>query len=75
MATPWIEVNGFGSRAYTNALLELVEDGALDSETLLRDLLLHISEHDVEDFVRGNLRLRDEDNLPIIREADEDEEE
>ena len=42
------------SRLYTVALLTAVEDGVLDKEQLINDLLGYLSEADVEDFVRRN---------------------
>lgn len=73
MAEPWIAVNPRESRAYTNALLEVVEEGMLSKDILLQELLLWMSESEVADFCLRSLLLRDDDNLPIIREADEDE--
>lgn len=38
------------SRKYTNKLLEMVDDGCFDNEQLIRDLLMWMSERDVEEF-------------------------
>lgn len=58
------------SRKYTCALLELVDEGALDKDTLIRDLLGYLSEDEVQDFVRKN------DLMPWLEvyEDEEDEE-
>ena len=48
-------------RKYTNKIIELVDDGILDRDTLIRDLLLWMSESDVEEFYERNLRADDED--------------
>ncbi len=42
------------SRQYTVALLTAVEDGILDKDSLINDLLGYLSEAEVEDFVRRN---------------------
>lgn len=42
------------SRAYTCAVLEAVDEGILDKDTLIQDLLGFLSEADVEQFVRAN---------------------
>lgn len=59
------------ARAYTRALLELVDEGVLDQYVLLTELLLWMSENEVQDFCERNLLLRDEDNQCIIREEEE----
>ena len=41
------------ARKFTNALLELVEQGYSDSEYVIRDLLHWMSEDDVKEFVEG----------------------
>ena len=42
------------SRAFTCAVLEAVDEGVLDKDTLIQDLLGFLSEADVEQFVRAN---------------------
>ena len=37
-------------RQYTNQLLEMIEEGLLDAETVLRSCLSYMSEADVEDM-------------------------
>ena len=41
-------------RAYTNHLLQLLEDGLIDKDYLINDLLAWMSEHDVRRFVQAN---------------------
>lgn len=61
-------------RAYTAALLELVDEGAVDRDSLIQDLLGWMSETDVEEFC--DRYFRDEDtNEPLIGPpCDQDEE-
>ena len=76
MAKAFSTVRWGDTRGFTNALLDLVDEGMISKEILLHELLSWMSEDDVEEFCRRNLMLRDEDNEPIIRreeEADEDE--
>ena len=40
------------TRRYTNYLLELVDDGMINKDCLIRDLLVWMSESDVSEFVR-----------------------
>jgi hypothetical protein len=42
------------ARFYTNQLLELVDDGIVDKDYLIQDLLGYLSESDVESFMRKN---------------------
>ena len=42
------------ARFYTIQLMALVEDGAVDKDYLIRDLLGYLSEDEVEDFMRMN---------------------
>lgn len=69
MSEPFKIVSRRGSRAYTCALLELMDEGVLDKDQLIGDLLTWLSEHDVEQFCKRNLR--DEDNECIIREEED----
>ena len=57
------------TRQYTVALLTAVEDGMLDKDTLINDLLGFLSEAEVEQFVRAN------DLLGAIGMDDEEEDE
>lgn len=42
-------------RKYTNKILEMTDEGLLDRDTLIRDLLCWMSESDVEEFYDRNL--------------------
>lgn len=42
-------------RKYTNKIIEMVDEGVLDRDTLIRDLLMWMSESDVEEFYDRNL--------------------
>ncbi len=53
------------SREYTNKLLELVEDGLLDRDTVIMACIKYMSEDDVKDMMESN---------EFILEEDEDEE-
>lgn len=48
-------------RKYTNKVIEMVDEGLLDRDTLIRDLLMWLSESDVEEFYERNLSDHDED--------------
>ena len=61
-------VNHRRSRYFTCQVLDLVEYGVLNKDTLIADLLGWMSEHEVEEFVRSN------DLIDLI-EVDEEEEE
>lgn len=65
MAHPQRVVTRRTARAFTCALLELLDEGFLDKDILIENLLSWMSEADVEQFCRKNLR--DEDNESIIR--------
>ena len=56
------------SRAYTSAVLDAVEAGMLDKDTLINDLLGWLSEAEVEQFVRAN------DLLEAVNMAEDDDE-
>jgi hypothetical protein len=49
------------TREYTNKIIELVDDGIVDRDILIRDLLNWMSESDVAEFYDRNLRADDED--------------
>jgi hypothetical protein len=74
MAKAFYSVAYGDTRGFTNALLELVEDGMLSKDALIGELLRWMSEDEVEDFCTRNLMLRDDDNMPIIRREDEEDE-
>lgn len=72
MAKPQIVIKPGQSRPYTCGLLELVDWGVLDRDQLIRDLLMWMSEADVETWCKKHLR--DEDNDCMIGPEDEDDE-
>lgn len=49
------------SRPVTSELLDLAEQGAIDWESLARDALGWMSEHEVAEFARRNDYIRDEE--------------
>ena len=51
-----VKIDPRQSRAYTLAVLELVDEGVLDQRQLIRDLLCWMSEQDVFEFCDRNLR-------------------
>ena len=77
-----ITVNTGTARAYTNAVIEAVESGVVDTDTLVRDLLNFMSEHDVQEFCEHYLSdvISEEDDeldagFDFDEEADEDSDE
>ena len=50
----WTKQDSYRSRRYTCELLSLVEDGMIDKDYLIRDLLGYLSESEVADFARKN---------------------
>jgi hypothetical protein len=59
------------SREFTCAVLDAVEQGVLNKDTLIADLLGWMSEADVEEFVRKNDLL---EAVGLSEDEDEDEE-
>lgn len=57
------------SRKYTSALLDAVDEGMFDKDSLIQDLLGYLSEAEVQDFVRKN------DLLPWLEDDEENEDE
>jgi hypothetical protein len=53
---------------YRSALLQMMDDGALDPATLARDLCGWLSEQDVKEFVQAN-------DLPITDGTDDEDDE
>lgn len=51
------------ARFYTIQLLQLVEDGVLNKDRIIYDLLGYLSEAEVEDFMRKN------DYMEIVEEV------
>ena len=64
----WTAKDARRSRPYTTAMLEAVDEGMLDKDSLIQDLLGWLSEAEVEQFARSN------DLLAAIRMEDEEEE-
>ncbi len=49
-------------RKYTNKIIEFVDDGMLDRDILIRDLLNWMSESDVKEFYDNHIRDDEEDD-------------
>jgi hypothetical protein len=60
------------TRRVTNKLLEMMEEGALDAEVLVRACLTFMSEADVAEMAVGEGFL-DEEDAEIDEDEDEDE--
>lgn len=71
MAKPLVTVSWGDSRAYTNAVYELLEQGMLDKDTLIDELLRWMSEYEVQELVTRSDMFRDEDNECIVRREEE----
>ena len=54
------------TRKYTSALLDAVDEGMLDKDSLIQDLLGWMSEADVQEFVRRN------DLMPWLEDEEEE---
>lgn len=52
----------YKARAYTNKLLEGLQEGLIDGETLAEELLSWISEDDVEEFAKCYEYIEDEED-------------
>lgn len=63
----WTAADTRRSREFTCAVLDAVEQGILDKDTLIADLLGWMSESDVEEFVRRNDLL---EAVGIVEEED-----
>lgn len=57
------------SRKYTSAVLDAVDEGMLNKDALIQDLLGWMSEDDVKEFVRRN------DLMPWLEDEEEFEDE
>lgn len=62
----WTAKDARRSRLYTTQLLDMVEQGLIDKDSLISDLLGWMSEDEVKDFARRN---------DYIQEDPEDEDE
>lgn len=49
------------TRQYTNKLLEMIEEGLLDKDTVINAFCSYMSESDVEDMMRINDFLEEEE--------------
>lgn len=49
------------ARFHTIQLLQMVDDGVVDKDYLIQDLLGYLSESEVEDFMRMNDYIREEE--------------
>ena len=63
----FVKVDTRKTRAYTRALLDMVDQGVVDRDSLIQDLLGYLSEAEVQDFCRVNEY--------ITGQEDEDEDE
>ena len=50
----WTAKDARRSRPYTTRLLEMVEEGLIDKDSLINDLLGYLSESEVRHFCRSN---------------------
>jgi hypothetical protein len=60
MIMTWSAQHARESRRVTSELLDLVEQGVIDRDSLIRDLLGWMSEEDVAEFARRNDYITDE---------------
>jgi len=65
----WTQRDARRSRPYTTALLEAVDEGMMDKDALIQDLLGYLSESEVQDFVRMN------DLMPWLEDDSEGDDE
>ena len=61
-------------REYTNKLLEMVEEGVLDKDTVIMALVKYLSESDVQDCMEINGFLDSEEYDDEEDDADDEEE-
>lgn len=69
---PQIVIDPRDSRAYTCGLLQMVDEGMVDKDTLIQDLLGWMDEASVKQFCEKNFR--DEDNECVIGPEDDEDE-
>lgn len=60
------------TREYTTKLLEMVEEGLLDRDTVIMACVKYMSEDDVKDMMHCNEFLLDEDDDEDAAETDEE---
>jgi len=63
------------TRYYTNQLLEMIEEGILDKDTVINACLSHMSESEVQDMMESNEFIEEEDEEDDEEEEEEEEEE
>lgn len=63
----WTAKDTRRSRRYTTELLDMVDQGLIDKDSLIQDLLGWMSEEEVKQFARSN------DYIPNDPEDEEDE--
>jgi hypothetical protein len=56
----FVQIDPRKTRAYTCALLDMVDQGLVDRDHLIQDLLGWMSEADVAEFARRNEYIQDE---------------
>jgi len=60
------------SRKYTNQLLEMIEDGLLDRDTVIMACIKYMSESDVQDMMEANEFIEEQyEDEPDVDEAQE----
>ena len=59
------------ARYYTNMLLEMVDDGILDKDTVIMACVKYMSEDDVKDMMQCNEFIEPETDEPDVDEATE----
>jgi len=62
MTMTWSAQHARDSRRVTTELLDLVEQGVIDRDNLIRDLLGWMSEAEVAEFVRRNDYITDDED-------------
>ena len=68
----WTKQDSYRSRAVTCKLLDLVEQGVLDKDSLIQDLLGWMSESEVAEFARRNDYITDSEDEGLTDEDVED---
>lgn len=61
------------TREYTCRILDMVEQGALDKDSLINDLLGWMSEDEVKEFARANdlIQYDEDDEVEVIDDDDD----
>jgi len=61
------------TRQYTNQLLEMIENGLLDKDTVINACVNYMSENDVRDMMESNEFLEEEEDEEEEEEEEEDD--